>query len=33
LLLLYQFDYLRATEPLKLSVVKNGFNLGIAFRF
>ncbi len=33
LLLSYQFDYLRATEPLKLSVVKNGFDLALAFKF
>lgn len=33
LLLAYQFDYIRATEPLKLSVVKNGFDLGVAFKF
>jgi len=33
LLLSYQFDYLRATEPLKLAVVKNGFDLGLAFKF
>lgn len=33
LLLAYQFDYIRATEPLKLSVVKNGFDLGLAFKF
>jgi len=33
LLLSYQFDYLRATEPLKFTVVKNGFDLGLAFKF
>ncbi len=33
LLLSYQFDYLRATEPLKLSVVKNGFDVGLAYKF
>ncbi len=33
LLASYQFDYLRATEPVELSVVKNGFDLGLAFKF
>ena len=32
-LLSYRFDYLKATEPLKISVVKNGFDVGIAFKF
>jgi len=32
-LLSYRFDYLKATEPLRISVVKNGFDVGIAFKF
>ena len=32
-LLSYQFDYLKATEPQKLALVKNGLDVGLAFNF
>ena len=32
-LLSYQFDYLKTTEPQKLALVKNGLDVGLAYKF